>query len=538
MKKSLNVLLLFVVACAPFVWAADDVVQSAETSSYMAPMRDGVKLATAVNLPEGAGPFPTIVVRTPYNKEGFSKGSKKYTDAGYAYVAQDCRGRFASEGSYEPFATDREDGYDTIAWIKGQSFCNGKIGITGGSAMGITANMAAASDPPGLAAAYVVVAPQSSLDQMWFTNGAFKWSMISGWMKAQGADSQVAGLLARPVVDDGWMETDLVHHIQEVDIPMYNVGGWYDIFLEGNIDNFVYLQEKGKRGARGNQKLLMGPFGHGQLSGDLEYVNGGRGDNEMRWFAYWLKAEKNGIMDEPAVSYYMMASARKGALSPKNDWRQAESWPPQTTATRLYLTDKKALQKDPLEASAAAKPFTEYKFDPHVPVPTIGGSNLTIKLGPMDQRAVGERDDYLRFQTAPIEEDVAIAGKVTMELWASTDGPDTDFMVKLVDVYPDGYEALVLDNPMRARFRHGRNPQDVMMMRPNEPELLTIDLWSTAITFEKGHRIAVHVTSSNYPRFDVNPNTGVPAMEARVALNRVYHEPLRPSAIVLPVLAE
>ena len=523
------------------LWAvsyAADVPEGPQTVDHMVAMRDGVRLATTVYLPAGSGPWPVIVSRTPYNKAGFQQRHVRYTTNGYAFVGQDVRGKFASEGEYLPFTTDREDGYDAIAWIGEQAFCNGKIGMTGGSALGITTNLAASADPPGLAAAYVVVAPQTQFNQSTFINGVFKWSQVGGWMERQGAGDQVAPILARPVHDERWAETDFVHHIGNVDIPMFNVGGWYDIFLQGNVDNFMYLQNKGNDGARGNQKLLMGPFGHGELSGDLEYPNGARMatvNQEMRWFDYWLKGIDTGIMDEPPVRYYMMASARKGALSDKSRWVRSETWPPASTKVRFYLQEGFGLSA---QNPTTAESSTEYKFDPHSPVPTFGGSNLLIKKGPMDQRAVGERDDYLRFQTEPLEEDVIIAGPVEMELWAATDGPDTDFMVKLVDVYPDGYEALVLDNPIRTRFRYGRNPGDERMMVSGVPAELVIDLWSTAITFEKGHRIGVHITSSNYPRFDVNPNTGVPTMKPRIATNTVYHDSERPSAIVLPMLEQ
>lgn len=515
-----------------------DAPEGPATRDLMVSMRDGVALATTVYLPEGTGPWPVVVSRTPYNKDGFRNGHRKFVKNGFAFVGQDVRGKFASEGEYVPFEPDREDGYDTIAWIVEQAFCDGKIGITGGSALGITANLAAASDPPGLEAAYVVVAPQTQFNQSTFINGVFKWAQVGGWMERQGAGDQVAPIQARAMLDARWRETDFIFHMDAVDIPMYNVGGWYDIFLQGNVDNFVYLQEKGRKGARRNQKLLMGPFGHGQLSGDLEYPNGGRnanGDQEIRWFDYWLKGIDNGIMDEPPVQYYMMASARKGKLSEKNRWVAAGTWPPESEAVRFYLQADFGLSN---ALPVAEDSSTGYKFDPRVPVPTFGGTNLLIKKGPMDQRAVGERDDYLRFQTAPLTEDLVIAGRVTMELWAATDGPDTDFMVKLIDVYPDGYEALVLDNPIRARYRRGRNPADVKMMTPGVPEKFEIDLWSTALTFEAGHRIAVHVTSSNYPRFDVNPNTGVPTMKPRVASNTVYHDGAYPSAIVLPVLKD
>ncbi len=190
-------------------------------------------------------------------------------------------------------------------------------------------------------------------------------------------------------------------------------------------------------------------------------------------------------MDEPPVRIYIMASARKGELSPKNRWVRFANWPPAPQIVDYFLHEDGSLSRTaPTEASASRA----YDFDPANPAPTHGGSNLTFEKGPMDQRPIGERQDYLRFQTAVLDRDVAIAGPVSLELWASTDGPDTDFMVKLVDIYPDGYEAIVLDSALRTRYRQGRHRDDIAMMTPGAPEKLTLDLWDTAITFETGHR--------------------------------------------------
>ena len=360
-------------------------------------------------------------------------------------------------------------------------------------------------------------------------------------LAALPAEDVLARTRARAVDDVSWNRVAMSTNRKYIQIPIYNVGGWYDIFNRGNISNFEYLQNHGAKGARGNQKLMMGPFGHGALSGNLEYPGFDRlnlaGDQELRWFAYWLKGEENGIMDEPPVSYFMMAGAEKGQISPKNRMLTSANWPPANREVRFYLTPDKVLSA---KAPAGEGVKVSYRFDPANPVPTVGGANLTFERGPMDQRAIPARQDYLRFQTPVLDKDLTIAGPVKVELYGATDGPDTDFMAKLVDVYPDGYEALVLDAPIRTRFRHGRMPDDIKMMTPNAPEELDIDLWSTAITFEKGHRIALHVSSSNSPRFEVNPNTGEAAgghkLPPRVATNSVYMDADHPSALVLPVV--
>ncbi|HEY8571293.1 CocE/NonD family hydrolase [Phenylobacterium sp.] len=510
-------------------------------------MRDGTRLAANVFKPQGAGPWPVVLSRTPYLKDGRGSGpqlaaqAKRYTDAGYVFVLQDVRGKGRSQGFYSAFENDIEDGYDSVEWAAAQPWSNGKVGMTGGSALGITANLAATSAPPHLVANYVVVAPSDRLPYS-YPGGVMKEKDTIGWLSGQGVSQAVLDRTRTRAVDDvTWQRVSMVQNRRYIRIPTFHVGGWYDIFNGGTVENFQWLQNHGSKGARGNQKLMMGPFGHGNLSGDLAYPGNDRlalgGDQEIRWFDYWLKGVDNGIMDEPPVSYFMMASAKKGAFSPKNRQLTSANWPPANREVRYYLTPSKVLTtKAPTRDEAKAS----YRFDPAKPVPTFGGANLTFERGPMDQRAVGERQDYLRFQTPPLEKDVAIAGPVKVELYAATDGPDTDFVAKLVDVYPDGYEALVLDAPIRASFRKGRTRDDIMPMTPNAPEKLEIDLWPTAITFEKGHRIAVHISSSNSPRFEVNPNTGEPPgqrkAKPRVAVNTVYMDESRPSAIVLPVV--
>jgi putative CocE/NonD family hydrolase len=392
-----------------------------------------------------------------------------------------------------------------------------------------------------LRAAFVIVAPNETFNTS-FLGGVPKEKDTVGWLKRQGVSDDViaraeAGSLRSVFADRAGPGAALKY----VRIPIWNVGGWYDIFNTGTVENFEFLQNHGATGARGNQRLSMGPFGHGPLSGNLAYPGddqrlGNVGDNDIRWFDHWLNGAENGVTEEPPVDFFMMAAAEQGAYSPKNRHVQAANWPIDYRETRLYLTEEFGLAK----AEPPAKPAkTTYKFDPADPVPTLGGANLTFDRGPMDQRPIKGRKDYLRFQTPVLDKDVAIAGPVSVELWAATDGPDTDFEAKLVDVYPDGYEALVLDAPIRARYRHGRMPDDVQMMTPNAPEKLVIDLWNTALTFEKGHRIALHITSSNSPRFEVNDNNGeAPGehLKPRVAMNTVYFDHDHPSALVLPVV--
>jgi hypothetical protein len=511
----------------------------------IATMRDGTKLAADVYKPEGQGPWPVILMRTPYGKGVIVRGDgyKAYIDAGYVYMVQDVRGKGKSEGEYVPFFHDREDGYDTVQWAASRPWSNGKVGMTGASAMGITANQAATMNPPALKAAYVIVAPHLRFEEATFIGGVFKDADVGSWMKGQGAGDQVPDSQRSVVWSEQWRAKDTAPNLHNVTIPIYNDGGWYDIFNYGNIRNFMYLQNFGAPGAKGRQKLSMGPFGHGNLSGDLAYpgydtLGIANNRDEIRWFNYWLKGEDNGIMNEPPVRYFMMASARKDKQSDLNGWRTSAQWPPPNLPTPYYLQADSSLA---VAVPSKKKQSISYRFDPENPVPSVGGANLTFARGPMDQRVISDRKDYLRFETATLKENLAIAGPVKVKLWISSDGPDTDFMAKLIDVYPDGYEAIVLDAPIRARYREGRRQEDVKMLTPGKPTLVEIDLWHTAITFEKGHKLALHVTSSNAPRFEVNDNSGTAPGETpvyRVANNAIYLDAEHPSALILPVLTE
>ncbi|MDB5463897.1 MAG: hypothetical protein JWP23_2286, partial [Phenylobacterium sp.] len=374
-------------AAAPYRWPglAPGAVEE------MAAMRDGVKLAANVFKPAGTGPWPVVMTRTPYLKDGridkehdpdgskrreaLVKQAKHYTDAGFVYVLQDVRGKGRSQGFYAAFENDVEDGYDSVEWAAARPWSNGKVGLSGGSAMGITANEAAMAAPPHLKAAYVVVAPYD-LMQNSYMGGVLKEKDVLGWSKGQGVSDEVLNTQRRRVGDDiFWNRAAMSTNRKYIQIPIYNVGGWYDIFDHGNVSNFEYLQNHGAKGARGNQKLLMGPFGHGALSGDLEYPGFDRlnlaGDQELRWFDYWLKGIDNGIMDEPPVSYFMMGPALKGAYSPINGLRTSANWPPANREVRYYLTPDKGLVARP---PAAADVKVSYRYDPANPVPTVGGA--------------------------------------------------------------------------------------------------------------------------------------------------------------------
>ena len=242
---------------------------------------------------------------------------------------------------------------------------------------------------------------------------------------------------------------------------------------------------------------------------------------------------ENGIDREPPVRYYVLGS---DPASPGNEWRTAESWPPPARVTSFFLHAGGALRREP---AAAADEAIAYSYDPQKPVPTKGGGNLFIPRGPVDQREIGEREDYVRFATEPLERAVEIAGRIHADLYVESDAPDTDFVAKLVDVQPDGYEALLADGIIRARYREGLDRE--VFLEPGKTVHVRIDLWSTAAVFAAGHRLALHVTSSNDPKFDPNPNTGKPLrsdLETRVARNKLHVDAAHPSRVLLPVVRE
>jgi len=514
-------------------------------TTHLVAMRDGVKLATDVYLADAsAQKWPALLIRTPYGKTGFLTPTDTFDDwvkAGYALVVQDTRGRGDSQGLDSLFLDDgwgaRQDGYDAVEWIAAQSWCNGKVGTLGASAFGITEYMLAGSAPPHLVCQFVEIAATNLYAQAVYPGGVFLKNLAEGWLTIQGARNLLPYIESRASYDATWEHLNLESRFSAVNVPVYHWGGWYDIFTEGTINGFVGLQQNGAMGARGKQKLLVGPWTHGNWDqtrqGDLNFPNSRRDDmsEALRWFEYWLHGRDNGIMAEPAVTYYMMGAIENGA--PGNVWRAERNWPPAGTATPFYFRDGGELST---EKPAAAPASRTYQYDPRNPIQTQGGRNLLIQSGPYDQRSVESRSDILIFTTPVLAQPLEIAGKVTAKLWISSSAKDTDFMVKLTDVYPDGRSMLVSDGAIRARHRYSLWREN--FMTPDSIYPCEVDLWSTAIIFNRGHRIRVAISSSNAPRFDPNPNTGKPFRADNatvVATNTLHLDVARLSHLSLPI---
>lgn len=523
------------VVCNTAVWAASDSTAKFEG----VPARDGVVLGTDVYLPEGEGPFPVVLARTPYNKDGVAGFAKDGVRRGYAVVVQDTRGRFASKGENLPFHLDGPDGEDALLWVARQPWCDGKIGTWGGSAGAITQFQLAATGVEPLNAQFLVVGAPN-LYSVVYTGGVFRKALVEDWLRGTRFASNALSIwVSHPRYDDYWRERDASRAYGKITAAGVHIGGWWDIFAQPTIEAFVGYQRHGGQGARGNQRLIMGPWTHGVLqpkAGDLEFPGAkdppGQVEDTWRWFDHWLRGKDNGVERDPAVTYYVVGDVQDPS-APGNVWRTADAWPPVPVAyTSYFLAGDKTLSR---QSPGRGDPL-EYGYDPQDPVPTVGGIQLTIPAGPKDQQEIERRKDVLVFTGPKLEEPLEVTGRVTARLWVASDAPDTDFFVRLCDVYPDGRSYNLCEGMVRARFRRGIDRE--RFLDADQPTPLDIDLWSTSVIFNRGHRIRVDVTSSSSPGFDPNPNTGAPfrsGPETRRARNRVYVDARHPSHIILPV---
>jgi predicted acyl esterase len=515
----------------------------APPQTVLVPMADGVKLATDVYLPaKGKPPFPTVLVRTPYGK-GSGKGiAANVCPRGYALVVQDMRGRFASEGQpaiifgNEGLGGPHQDGHDTLRWITRQDWSDGKVVTWGGSALGIVQNMAAPDAPAALKGQVVLVAFSDYYHQAAYQGGVWRKELLEGWLKSQKLEEvNLPTFLEHPTYDDFWKKLNAEAHADRVNAPGVYVGGWYDIFLQGTINSFVTVQERGGPDARGKCFLEIGPLAHGAFKEKVEYPRAAQAPINvaapMNLLAHWLKGENDGVNKLKPVNYYVMGDT-EDRQAPGNFWRSAHAWPPPAKVTPFYLHADHTLRRDRPDGDGQLT----YKYDPQDPVPTTGGQNLLIPKGPMDQRPVESRADVLLFTTEPLAEPVEVTGRVTARLHVFSDCPDTDFTVKLCDVYPDGKSMLVTDGIQRASLR--ANCEKREPLEPGKVYEVTVDLWSTSLVFNKEHRIRVAVSSSNSPRFEPNANTGDPHPvpgKTRVATNTLRLSDREPSQVLLPV---
>ncbi|MCH2512161.1 MAG: CocE/NonD family hydrolase [Dehalococcoidia bacterium] len=563
-------------------------------------MRDGVTLYADIYRPEGDGSFPTILQRTPYDKTNALSATMldpiRSAKAGFAVVIQDTRGRFASEGEFYAFRDDIDDGYDTVEWAAAQAWSNGNVGMYGASYVGATQWLAAASRPPHLKAIAPTVTASNYHNGWTYQGGAFELGFNMSWTLLQltlanfknvsgvqdvprerrgqlmhAVDNMTEGFdflptkdfpeldsglakyyydwLAHPDFDEYWQKLCIEDRHSEIEVPAMHTGGWYDIFLGGTIRNYLGMKESGaNETARSGQRLVIGPWAHGARGSTMvgRHYFGIMADPaatdidgmHLRWFDHWLNDGKNGITEEAPVRIFVMGD---------DVWREEQEWPlARAQESKYYLHSGGKANSTNGDGSLGtdgpqAEPPDVFLYNPADPVPTTGGALCCNPYyaanGAYDQNEVEERQDVLVYSTPPLERDVEVTGPVTVTLWASTSATDTDFTAKLVDVCENGCARNLTDGIIRARYRDSMsNPT---LLEPGRAYCYEIDLWATSNVFKAGHRIRLEISSSNFPRFDRNTNTGniiAEDTELRPALQTVFHDAQQASYVSLAIV--
>lgn len=541
------------------------------------PMRDGVNLSADIYLPDAPGSFPAVLYRTPYDnsvQEHVDRGIF-YAREGYAYITQDCRGRYDSEGTFYAYTADAEDGFDTQEWVGSRPWCNGKVGTVGASYGGHTQWM-----PAPLGSEYLkAMVPRVAASDLWiedtYVRGVFRlalglfWGLRNDGRVKQNADVHDWDRVFRglPVIeadrqsgrdvkfyqdwvkhssyDDYWRKISNLDSYPKIGVPVLHMGGWFDAYTGGALINFNGMLQQGKtQEARKGQKIIIGPWKHALSEstklGQLDFGPQSLVDLdalELRWFDHWLKGIDNGITDEPPIQLFVMG---------ENVWRDEHEWPLARTRYENYylhggggahwlMSDGSLSHDEPDD-----EPVDSYVYDPDNPVPTSGGTfhyDTVMKVGPWDQRPVEGRQDVLVYTGPPLKEDTEVTGTIVLKLHAASSAPDTDFIARLVDVYPDGRAMFVCEGVIRARYRD--SIEDPTLITPGEVYEFTIEMEVTSNLFKQGHRIRLDVSSSNFPRNDRNLNTGGPIgtdTEMQMAEQTVYHTAEHPSHVILPVI--
>lgn len=513
----------------------------------MVPMRDGAELPMDIYLPtKGDVPLPFVLVRAPNGRKGNLPEFNEILNWGYGLAIQDTRVVVDDEGRAFPYMSDGfgvlQDGYDTVEWLAEQEYCNGKVGTVGNSALGITQLLMAPTAPPHLHCQYIGNAAPSLYHYAVYQGGQLRRTQVEGWLGQYIKNDKCLALIRQlPDYNPFWGQVDALPRSSTVNVPAVHRGGWYDTFLQGTIDGFVKRQEEGAEGAKGKQKLIIGPWTHfsyasGEESlelGEFQLPEQGR-QNQLAlgkkdWLDYYLKGESNGVDNLAPVNYYVMGPL-DGTASKGNVWRQAEQWPVAAETQLWYFSAQGGLSlAEPVEDESSAV----YVYDPEDPTPTCGGRNLFLPSGPRDQRMVEARNDVLVFTTEVLDEDLEVTGRVLGKLFFETDQKDTDVALRLCDVYPDGKSVLIADGITRLSSVSSSGAENCVEV--------DVDLWSTSQVFAKGHRIRVSVSSANYPRYERNLNLGRPDdlsedKGSLTACNRVHMAKTKASRLVLPVV--
>ncbi len=542
------------------------------------PMRDGVNLSSDIYLPKAHGRFPAVLQRTPYSNNAgeLIEEGRRLANNGYACVIQDCRGRWDSDGGYYPFHNEGGDGYDTQEWIGRQKWSNGKIGMAGGSYVGLVQWQSAPYRSEFLTCLASRVICGDLFSGWSYRGGAFQLHQLITWGMRRSARTvqdvayhnwteifhtlpliEMAERAGRSLpfwkdwiqhatYDDYWAALNVEEKWGEIAVPALNMGGWYDIFIQSTFRNLNGLRQQGRTPEARQSRLIVGPWIHNlsesPRTGEIDFGAGSMVDLqtlELSWFDYWLKGIDNGIVDEPPLRLFIMGI---------NEWRDEHEWPLARTTWQAWYFHGNGEANSVLGDGhlsiepPAHEPPDRYVYDPNYPVQTIGGNTCCspshiVPWGPYDQRPVEMRSDVLCYTSEPLEADMEVTGPIVVVLYAATDAPDTDWTAKLVDVLPTGYAMILCDGIIRARYRESRTSPT--LLDPGKVYEYEIEVGVTGNVFHKGHCIRVEISSSNFPHFDRNPNTGhtfgIDA-EMRPAHQTVYHTREYPSHILLPVI--
>jgi putative CocE/NonD family hydrolase len=561
-------------------------------------MRDNVRLDTNVFYPAGSGRFPTVLLRTPYGKGGdLPVGYQSFINHGYAVVMQDVRGRYASAGAFDVLNQEGPDGYDTLNWIAGQPWSDGKVGMIGGSYLGIAQWRVALLNNPHLKAIFPVVAGSDEyLDRYYSPGGALKLGHRLLWMSDnltapgtakpkfadyinhlplrtvdRSATRRTLGfyqtILNHPAYDSFWKDLSVRENIERVRVPVFAVGGWYDNFVESDLQAFTALRKLYGR-MDDKHRIMIGPWAH-NMSTPFQGVSYGDDSSspirsyQIEWFDHWLKgaplkdSKEDARRFSPETWHAVRAEVDEAPVHifvmGVNRWRDEPDWPLARAKTEaLYLASERAanslngdgiLQWKPDRAKTLDESTDSFTYDPRNPVPTRGGAVCCdpkiFPWGPIDQRPVEKRKDVLVYTSAPMKQDLEVTGPIRVVLYASTSALDTDFTVKLVDVFPNGEARNLTDGILRVRYREGLEKAE--LAEPGKVYPLMIDAGVTSNVFLAGHAIRIEVSSSNFPRFDRNPNTGRAFADETVlkkAQQTIYHSRQYPSHVLLPVIPE
>jgi putative CocE/NonD family hydrolase len=560
------------------------VTSSAQTSTVSAPtskvridfnqrvkMRDGVELDADVYRPDSEGKFPVIISRTPYNKStdrGNALEMGRYFAArGYVYVAQDVRGRGDSDGVFMPYRNDGPDGYDSIEWCANQPWSAGKVGTIGQSYLGYDQWIAAVLQPPHLTAMVVLTTPPdpfvesptglpSPTYMSWYNlllghtlhnDSAVDWKDLYSHLPLDTMDA--AGgyhslywqeAINHPGINSWWEPLIYQNKYDRVDLPIMHISGWYDDEQAGALMNYIGMTTKGPAAARKKQKLLMGPWPHAINSthtlGAIEFGPTGQIDllgYELRWFDQWLKGIDSGIAGEPPVRIFVMG---------KNEWHDQSDWPiPGTQMVKYYLNSKGHSNSlygvGMLTPQPANKQDPDtYSYDPADPVPFITGPTFSQLGGPDDYRPVEQRNDVLVYTSEPFTKSQLICGPIRGHIFASSSARDTDFTLKFLDVWPNGFAQRMSDGLVRARYRDGGDKMS--LIEPGTIYGFNIDAWNTCQQFAAGHRMRIEVASSAFPKYDRNQNTGEPlgrTANMKIAQQTIYHDAEHSSFVTIPM---